>query len=82
MADNPVVNIRSVLYIKTSVMFCNYYKRRMFFSNVELFWYKFSIGSCKIMAKKCFDKIQANNKMASKMNVATGNAQCLKYVTS
>jgi len=53
-------------YIKTSVWFCIYYIRYMFFSDVELFWYAFRIRNAS-------ENVQASNKMASKINVATDN---------
>jgi len=54
-------------------MFGIYYKRCMFFSDVELFWYKFRIGNSKNTAQKCFERSSASNKMASQMNVEPGN---------
>jgi len=50
----------------------------MFLSNVELFWYEFRIRNCKTTAKKGLKNVQATNKMASQMNVATDNvtSQC------
>jgi len=56
MADNTIIIIKGDIYNKTSVIFGTYYKHCMFFSNVELFWDKCRICSCKNIAKKCFDK--------------------------
>jgi len=55
------------MYISKHVMFDIYYKRCMFFSNVELFWYKFRKDNCKNMAKKCSYKSSSEQQMASQM---------------